>query len=117
MCSKKKLKKKVLKKSKDQHTEIILAKSTLTYEKVLETIKQFAGSEFLRTRIEGSFSLKLEILKKKLHICKRQRLDFNDFFASFVNCKETIRKERIWNIFKNYDVNLSLLRQITGIWI
>ena len=53
MCSKKNLKKKALKKSKDQKTEIILAKSTLTYEKVLETIKQCASSEFLRMRIDG----------------------------------------------------------------
>ena len=98
--------KEFLKQHNTPATEIILAKSTLSFEKILEVIKRSTSSEFLKSRIDGKSSITLEITKKKLHICKRQRLDYNEFFLSFINCKEIIRKERIWNIFKNYDVRI-----------
>jgi hypothetical protein len=75
----------------------------------LEGIKHVACSETLRTKIEGNiYFLKIEIMKKKSLIFQRQMIDFNEFFSSFVKCKEVIRKEKIYNIYTNFDTVINI---------
>jgi len=65
---------------------------------LLESIIKVTCSDFLKNKIT-------DILKKKMMFCQRNLIDFKEFFSSFMKCKEAIRKENIYNIYKNFDIN------------
>ncbi len=41
--------------------------------------------------------------RKHAGVIKRQIINFTEFLDSLIRCKELLKKEKVWNIFKNYD--------------
>jgi len=43
------------------------------------------------------------LYRKHAGVIKRQIINFTEFLDSLIRCKELLKKEKVWNIFKNYD--------------
>lgn len=45
----------------------------------------------------------LDVLVTKKEICKTQKVNFDEFLDSVIRCRVVIKKEKMWNTFKNLD--------------
>ena len=68
----------------------------INYETFMTALINNSSSELLKNQIT-------EILNKQRNIFKRQKLDYLKSLNSLIILKQIVRREKIWNMFKNYD--------------
>jgi hypothetical protein len=45
----------------------------------------------------------LELIRKNATVIQKQIINYIEFLDSLIRSKEILKKEKVWNIFKNYD--------------
>ena len=78
-----------------------LSKFMINYETFINALICNSSAEVLKNKLS-------EILKKKENLCKRQKLDYQESLNSLIKLKEIVKREKIWNMFKNYDIVMKI---------
>jgi serine/threonine protein kinase len=91
--------------STKEYDDSLQSKTHITYEKLIETVLSLETIHpDLRTKLTGMFlNNLLELNEKNRSLSQIQVVNFVELLNSLRKCKDLLKKEKIWNLFKNQD--------------